>query len=601
MQCRYCGKINDDNVSYCIHCGKMLTESSSLIKEGDYDASYIGFSKPGSAYIGPKVVNIEEDLYESENITDQLSERPLKKPFWIVLYRIIKQHGKLIYKLITIVVVLVMLISLTIQPIESNYAFVSSNALEVTTNQGKNETYVYNTKGKILYTINSAASPIKYTPDCTKVVLRENGGSNFYYISTDEIFKSDYSASFLNISDDGNYFYYTKTDIDSNLSLICHDVKSNKDITIDSLKNTDSSRKFMYGIVKISPDGKTFAYNKASYNISNASSSTTFQNDEEYEAFYSIDNGEVTSLGKGNIVLSISDHGKYVYYAHMYDSQYWDIHVILDKEDYVLAKNCRGHTFNKDGSEVLYMDEDSAYITVDGKTTYTITGGFITNILYPGIFSDNNPAGMNYKVDTFRNKVMVSEDGSIWLIDGSYQARMLDSNAYQYYLSEGGNNLIYRNSEGMIIKVSDLFGVCSKEVLAQQTIDFTASKDFNKIYYTDVNNDLFYKNGDKAPVKIASQVSDMQLNVAGNIIFFITNLRNGIGTLYYSKDGAPAEPVKGGDMTVSLGHNNYGIIFTENANGKLNLYYNTSGTDFKLIAENMQSNVQNNLNNIIYN
>lgn len=568
------------------------------------DNSYIGFSNPDSKYISAKVMEQEELLPTSEDEIKNKSNTSFPKLLSLSssnqeyrFTRLVK--SKLIFRLISCVIIITMFLSLFLESSRGDYEYKSSNAIEVNYNNGKNQTYIYNGKGKLLHTIDKTVAPLLFTPDGTKAVLSLNkSASDLYYVNAHEVIQLKGILTFLNISDDGRYLFYTKTDSESNYSLRCYDTKKKKENIIASHHQQQSTteKKYSYDYVVVSPDGKTYSFSKVCINlIASTSNSSTF----DLEAYISINGKKPKSYGKNKLIFGISNEGKYVYYEKLYDTGLCiGFYVKAQNNEVELSDELNRPFFNKDFTEIMYTTKEGTYLCIKGNDIQKISDAQVKDIILPKLGIKNNYFGMYFGIETFLKKVVRCNDQSIYYIGKGYQAKMITTldNVNSLYLSNNGAKLIYQNSSGPIIKISNIPGEYRKETISNEATSYVVSNDLNDIYYLNNLQELFYCKASNMPIKLTSGVTGLLLNPSGNIAFFMKESEAGTRMLYYSKNGSKPLPVKDSESVNEIITWNYGIVFKKNRNGKTDIYYNTSGAQFKRILKGVNENLQNEIN-----
>lgn len=572
MECKHCGRLNGEANKYCIYCRAQLINPEDI--RGKYEReryeSDIGFSNPNATYVKPRVINTEEDIFPSDFYDSETS--PTKRS---EVQR--KMTVKLLIPLIIVTVVIVSFLVLYRYVIRDNsaFSFVSKNAIEVYYDFNKNNSYVFNTEGELLFQIKNGGHPF-YNKDHTAAILLYDIP---HYVNADKMLPLEPNISECCLSDDGNSILYTV--FEGNVSsLYLFDIEKEKKKLVDQVEG------MMYGVLNILPDGKTISYAKVA--IGNSSKMNT-------EALLMKPGEEAITIGNDILILAISDDMKYVYYCEYKNNTVGALYVKYNDKDILLSeKFLLGELlFNEDITEVLFTDGDSTYISIEGNEPRKLIDARINHLITPEnsiVYNWRYSIGVIYGMDSFRNKTALFNDGVIRFIGAQYDTKDIssDTNKFANYiqLSEDGNELLYGTTDGRLIKVKDLKGAPVQETYIEHVNSFVASSDLSHIYYTD-HHVLYYINDHKQIETIVTEdnITELYLSTSGDTVFFLKSVAKGKGSLYYSTRGREPHPVQGGDEVTEVMKWNDGIVYHKEVDGKTNSYYCSQGTKFRLLIE----------------
>ncbi|MHB8131974.1 MAG: hypothetical protein ACYDEX_23685, partial [Mobilitalea sp.] len=308
----------------------------------------------------------------------------------------------------------------------------------------------------------------------------------------------------------------------------------------------------------------------------------------------------------------------YLYYVKLVRSSEFEFYVKREGEPVLISSQIYTINFNQDFSEIIYTDTGGTFIFSEGKESIKVSDSQLHEIIAPIKSTKNVYTGaVEYEVASFKNKVITSTTNELLYIDENYQAKLMATipNYDNISVSSDWNDLMYISVMGEMIKIEDLSGKMKKQILADGVQEFSASKDLSQVYYMkpiyyskDSGEyqilleqqipidyplyELYYKKNNADPIIIASQVTDYQLNAAGDIAFFIKLDSEFHKRLYTCTEGGEATLVEGFEIVDSLEKWNYGIVVKEKINDRFNIFYNIAKKDYKLLLENVSEPIE---------
>jgi hypothetical protein len=521
----------------------------------------------------------EEYQERQSEIQHGVSQEPQSKIHYKLTNKIRILRKLLIGISVTLLILIVLLICLRGNAVDGEYTFVSKDAIEVYYDRANSIAYVFNSKGEVLHKLEQSVGTY-YTNDQTAAILFSRLGDQSYYVNSREMIKLNLGMRNYSMSENGKYIVYSVYSGINSFNLYLYDVDKHTEKLIDTIKDKQ------YDMINVLPDGKTVIYITATYPLN--------VNDYILESFILKIGNDPESLGKDILLIEASKDTKYLYYEKALGGGAYALYVKSEKGDVLLSSNVSNFIylyFNKDRTEILFSDGERTYISANGNESVEVTDGLVSNIIVPKKSNVKNNLTMavySYGFDTFKNKVILCNNG-LKVIDDKYQSRDLGyvTENQQIVMSEDGVNLIYRDADRNLMKVSRLNGECKQEIICSEIDDsFISSGDLSKIYYLK-EKQLYYMNGNESPVMITNNVSDLCSNQAGDTAYFLKNynLESGFLSLCYSKDGGEVEPVPGGNNVVGVKEWNFGVIYQKELNGIETVFYNTKGTKFNFLLE----------------
>ena len=111
------------------------------------------------------------------------------------------------------------------------------------------------------------------------------------------------------------------------------------------------------------------------------------------------------------------------------------------------------------------------------------------------------------------------------------------------------------------------------------------TRDFSRLYYTK-GQELYCIDYAENPRLLEKAVSYICMNVSGDTLFLVKYGTGWKQSLYYTKDGRTISQVPGTDGIEHISNVNGCVGYREiTADGNVNTYINTRGTEFVLLQE----------------
>lgn len=568
MICNNCSYQNDERNLFCGNCGNRLVESQEHA-EATCHAPDIGFSNPNSIIEGPIVLK-ENEIHDCDD--QQAKKRENTKQSFVIEF--VVKHKKLLIRLLSFLLIVGCLLNLSMKrKATTPFSLMDDNMIDIINVQEKGVCYVYNTKGEAIEVIEENINLETFSSDKTAAILTSMVNNCIYYINSDKTVRINGFRFFRDISLDGKFFYYNELESNGNNNFVQYDANSNIINTID--KNGTCRN------VSSSPDGKTVAYVKYPDTINNG----------ETEAFYSVNGGEPISLGKGVITLGISNNGDYIYYYKVNQNKKKDLYVKRNNKSFQLTDDLRYIYFNRDLTEIMYSTHTDSYICINGKNTARIKSKVVNDVIIPksGIKKKSSTGDyVIYGVDTFRNKVMVCDTKTLYLITDKFETIEIDNELNikkQIVISQTGDKLLYVDNENNLVKVTDLQAKLKKEVISSRIKSYAASLDLSHVYYMNDIERLYFRYEDFPSIKIDSNVISMHMDTMKNMVYFIKKESNEWPLFYYDINNEKTNIVKTNHNIQILEAKNFGITYWVRKGAYFDVYFNKKQDEFELIFD----------------
>ncbi len=412
---------------------------------------------------------------------------------------------------------------------------------------------------------------IDYSLDQTKAAFIVSDDTDSYYGGT--LYIADSSGikqvadevSYITMSASGNGVAFVQ-DVVGDLGTLCL-YKNGKTTTI-------SEDVGLGGLITISPDGNTVAY------------AVLDDIDYEYIGYYF--DGENHKLGRDIYPVAVSDGARYLYYMkngklYVQKGDNEDSRVNLGDFGSVKA-------FNKDLSQVIFSNGNGerSYISRKGGEKERLSGR-ISYILSPvGAMAKGYVLG----ISSFANTYYITNDDSVYRIDGKFESTKILSNVTDPQLAVDGKTIIYQDYD--CIKKLDGSKDKAKgiELVERDVIAFIATYNGDAIYYLTQDDELYYQKGKGNPVLIDDDVYAVDLMgyytdssqlftlYKGNKLFYVKD-----GELYVSTNGKKGRTVSGIDGTVSEIYSDKWEYLTVHAYDgfETQVYHTSDGENFELV------------------
>lgn len=395
-------------------------------------------------------------------------------------------------------------------------------------------------------------------------------GKKLHMIAED-VYDYDISVSGKGIS------YMTKNERDEDDKFTTYTLKL---YNVGNKKTTTISDEVASSSVAIAPDGKSVAYFEGD------------EGEEEYEIEYTLmySNGKKTEKITSNEVnlIGMSNNGKHIYAIRSNESE-------EDLEYTLYSYNTKGEgnklgkidseysydvSFNKDHTQVMFINEGKTYISTKGKEAVKAYSGELSLITPAN-------AGYSYRtnpVSNLYNHAYVAKDDegnrSVMLIKkNSEKNAKLASKASNVQIDQSGEYLyyLYDGEDARVTKIS--YGEKATEkftVLAEDVDGFMATPNGKYIYF--LSDDTLYstngKKGGKKTIVCSEDVDDAVITTKGALYYIMD------GDLYVTTNGKKGKKVLSDVENVSSTAS--GQVYAETADA---LYVSTGSKKLKKLMD----------------
>lgn len=595
MYCKGCGSYYEEDAKYCHSCGRqvaaksqedsVITANAAKITEAE-----IGFSSADSEYRSAEVIRPQDSEYRSAEVIrpqdayadsrtediprespdmdgkispDKKTNTPKgRKKLWLALP----------IGLTALAAVSLLLYVLIFKEKDSIFTLASPKAIEIYHDVENKETLILNTDGEIINRINDVTRNYIYTPDYTAAIVANLDNRDYYYVNSEEILEIRSGVDAPVMSYNGSCLAYSYYDTESAVFKLClYEIENRKEILLDQNKEET------YSGVRISPDGYSVAYTRVSVMGSRFDTTT----------YVSRNLGKPEIIEENMVAVGISVNGDKVYCSEYKDFLPGSFYVYREGELLLISDGIEYVTYNRDCTEVIYDYDGKAYLSINGNESIKISDSTVSRLITPFSGIRNNGYMFFTDFDSFKNKVLLMSDNTLLKINKKYAVNVIDKLYETSFvkISEDGNDLLYLSKDQEMIKLTDVFGKCRREVLSEDMNYGIASGDLSQIYLSNLKGDLFYYKGKGRLEQITSEFTHSYFMAPdGKTVFYLSNK----GTLYFSRNGSKPGMVENGQNVIRIENWNYGIAYyTEKGNGKYDIYYHSSGTEFKKILEDV--------------
>lgn len=608
MFCTYCGKRIPDDSVFCLYCGRKLAGEEVNEEIIDEDT---GFASSEAEYTKPEVIPVQDtvgidiiyDLEKKINRKEDSAQReessaeeepgqPRNKPGR-------RYRSKAIMLVAAAAIILVCAAILFLNGFDTDpkprtredpeYTLRSSDVLTIIGSLTKHETYIYNSLGGKIYTLNSSTIPF-YCRDASAALLMNTLGYRYtHYVYENNVYGFRKSANLAKISGDGRYIYYVvHTDNDSTLYFCDAEGITEKMLAVFT------GRRITY--LAVSPDGRTVAYSVAPI----SSDGSVNQYDSRVESFIIRDGKDPESFGAGCVIEEISDDGELIYYTVIEpDSDELYLYVDHAKGSTLLSRNMKNTSlyFNESLSEVI-ISEGNTLISISGGEPLLLTDSPAAMVLMPqnSITRNNDVFGRKvYDISTFSKAVLLCSDYTLMQIGEDYWveeigklapveevSNALDDTAIitgKAVMSDDGNEIIYISNDNKLVKASEIMsGTPDYTTLALLADDFAVSYDFRHVYYS-WNTELYYINNNGESIFIDQNTADLTLSADGTAVFYRLYARYRKGPLYCSIAGSSAQRVNDVKEISTITYSDNALLLRQVTPLREYLYLNLRGVD----------------------
>ncbi len=571
MICGNCGHKEEAGSKFCHNCGSRIG-APGLGQEVFQIEDDPGFASRESEYIKPMLLREAGRAAgpEDQEMGQHGSHGIRRGNIWLGRKRLFGWSAVLAAAILIIII----LYRKEEQPV---FYEISDHAIQIFSTE--QETYVLNREGVVLHSINQPCYPYYSSDKSAAILIRTEFSfrtgaeleNNLYYVNENELVELGNGSFTFDLSANGKFAVYSRLMEGNKSGLYLYDVDKQEETLLDY------SADRMYAMVRMSPDGQIITY--AAINTSvNPNTRTAI-----HEAFIIRKGKEPESLGNELIVLAVSNREDYLYYVKYHDITATSLCVLSHGREKVLSEKLDENLFavalNGDYSEILYSDQGKTYIYTDEGKELPVADTAVQDVILPESNSEFESLLLQgirvYQFDSFRNKVIRCNDGTLRVIGNGYAADEIGKadSVREIFLSKDGNRLIYRASGGKIMKVEDLKGNFKADTLVSQADICVAAGDLSEVYYL-LGDKLYYKYDQSDPKPVAERIYNIYGNTDHTGVFFMNNYSGAKGTLYYSTNGNEPVTVIEEAMIRQITETQIGIVVRSNRN---EYYYNPEG------------------------
>jgi uncharacterized OB-fold protein len=561
IKCNYCGEMVPSDLAVCSKCGAQLKYSKQANVEaraGDFITSNAAKLKKA----GEKGINSIVKAAESEQVKG-----------------ILKDRKKLM--MIAIPVAAVLLVLLIISSLLSGGSAFDTYGKKAISYVVEDGSVSFFTSGKVVAEIDEDLYQVNLNLNHTKAALltdydSESGG-NLYIVSASGEKLIDEDVWKYAIADSGNGIVYLKDyDYDDDTATVMLYNGSKSKVISDEASGSSFNG---YSLV-ISPDGKSVAY---------------FTYDDEPVGYISKNGQSPKEIGEYQICFALSNDAKYVYYMETDEDSYeTNIYVKKGSKENKLISNS-GETFefsfNKSYSQAIFSYDNKTYITVDGKDKQKIAGASSIYLLSPNNSQVvYNNSIVTYGVKSFAGK-MFMEDNEITYMNNKFDTNKVADDVNYVSVSADLKTVVYSDYSGNLKVVSKVNSKNPKEKeldKAEDVMNFTITKNADKIYYVNEDEELCVISQKNKSKKIADDASGYYLSVVGNKLFFLTDYNGEYGTLCYTT-GSKKQKVKDAEDVSNMFSLGGGLIYYNGDYDESSVYGSPNGSKFKLFLEDLNT------------
>jgi len=565
MYCPKCGTQNENGAKFCASCGLDLSGESTVSvaspapqpQAPQPQAPQPQAPQPQAPQYQapqPQAPHYQAPQYQApQNANFQPAENNTAKKFNLEMLKKNKKTLLCVGAAIVALILLIVIISAIFSG--SKYESVEYNFYS-TSEDGDKIVVYYDGKEIGSYEVDDEYSANLEAISENLDVFVVDAGESLVYITTKKVEVLDIDADSVWLSDDGKTIVYTYSDPDSEkrtTTLNTYDVKSKKSTEIaEDAKN-----------INVSPDGKTVLYNI--YDESDG---------ETKVELWLYKKGEANKIGKKLYAYEIDNKAKYIYVTddegkfYIYDSKEESKEKIKDSVSDAI--------FNDDKSQVMFVHEGKAYISIKGKEAESVFKATDLSLLSPNYCSaDTADLG---------GHVFYNGD-SVWYLDSSKkEAVKLVGDVRSAYLTEDGDRVYYSKYDDDELSIGYV-DVSKKpeqvEIVEEDVRTFDITSD-GLVYFINDDDELMYYTK-KKPVKVADDVDSLEISY-GDVVLFEQD-----ETLFYVK--GKSDKVKISDDVTRYGSSaGYTFYLTEYSDekGTADVYIGGKGNKFKNLAKEVQ-------------
>jgi hypothetical protein len=458
--------------------------------------------------------------------------------------------------------------------VKLDYNFVTMDALEIYADQTSQRTFVYNSKGDMLYKLDEFMH-LSFTPDHTAALLFGNNSGRCMYVNAEK--KIEFTSSLSGVaalSDDGNYIVYSVSGGLDKYYLRLYNVAKGTDTLIDN-----QNRRFYQ--LNVLPGGQMITY--ATYGL------TEEGEVQELRSYRIRNQGEPELIGENILVFAESFDQKLTYYLEFSNRALGRIYVKTGDKTVMLSSGIKGPIFfNGDYTQILIEDEGQYYLSINGEERQMLYQGMLEKVLQPvrGTEVLKESGIFRYSFQSFGQKLLRVDKYKIIFIDKNYQPKELGlaAEGNTVTVARDGKSLFCINTKHQLVEFKDLPNRSIEIVWAEGVEEYRVAPDQSQVYYLK-GKELYYKKRGRDEIRVDDNVRSICSNASGDILFYLKDYTGGKGKVYYSKNGAAAAALEDGEGVSEIAEWNYGVVLQKLVNDRNAAFYNTNGLKFAFIMD----------------
>jgi len=287
--------------------------------------------------------------------------------------------------------------------------------------------------------------------------------------------------------------------------------------------------------------------------------------------FVSVNGGTPESIGRDRTIVAVSDRGRFVYYLNNANNT---LNVRSNGESVRLStENLWGIMFNRDLSEVVFVSEDSTFISVRGGSRERISNNSLGHVVLPMYVQRSWVGNVNILgIRTFGGNVFAGWQNrglTLVYLDNNFETTTLASGVVSVAMANDGETIVYADTHGTLVRLENLSRHEPVETVLGtrlQVEHFVISSDASQVYFMNSQGNLYFISGASAPSRVSTDVRPFLLVMSPNsdTLFFLANAaRDGSGDMFTITRGGVPTRVSGANDVVNITVNASGVYYFE--------------------------------------